>query len=104
MSRLKDAYNFTKYAKQVYTGEVSPLRLANDLIIKPGVFAFSRKFLGANDGEIKVADDIFEGLYSAVNLDPIAALSNFKRAYQDYRYYSGKTTAKPEGELMKTKD
>ncbi len=84
MSRLLDAYNNFQYAKSIFTGKVSPLRLANDIIIKPMVFAFGKSALGANKNTIDVADDIFEGIYSAVTLDPLAALSNWTRAYTNY--------------------
>lgn len=96
MSRAIDVYNKATYLHDIYTGKISPLRTVNDLVVKPLVFNISKSVFGATEGDIKVGEDIFEGLYSTVNLDPMAALSNFKRAYEDYKYYSGKTEKKAE--------
>jgi hypothetical protein len=101
MSRAVDYYNKLRYGYDVLTGSISPLRFANDAIIKPLVFALSSK-LGANKGELAVADDIFESIYSLASLDPYSSLQNIYKAYDDYQYYTGKTKSKTTQSLIKT--
>lgn len=89
MSRVIDYYNKISYARDILTGKVHPLRLANDIIVKPLVYNFSRNVLGANEKEIEIADDIFEAIYSMGNLDPMAAMNNISKAYNEYKMASG---------------
>lgn len=89
MSRAIDFYNNISYARDILTGKVHPLRLANDIIVKPLVYNFSRNVLGANEKEIEIADDIFEAIYSLGNLDPIASMNNISKAYTEFKKASG---------------
>lgn len=84
MSTGKDYFDrISTYGSMLLHGQISPLRFANEAVIKPLVYDLARS-LGSNEGTIQVADDIFESIYSLATLSPYSSWNNIQKAYEDY--------------------